>query len=326
MTGLCAALFAGNAAAQAVEWPRYGPDREGVALHGYTNAAPDIVGPVDGSARLTIFTEGNHYPVLLPLVLDGFPAWCASTGRCAISAEDILIVTLPQVMIVAALEGGGLRLGNAVLPLSPDGPVFPDIVMGGAAPLGRLAESGVVAPEAQVFARHRGMGLLARREVPVDKLETFAQTSGRLAIASPNEAGARRQYETTLTELLGEAAAERILEQDIGAFAGRLGIQHRDVPYALLNDLADVGVIFGHLAAFYAETYPHALRYIPVPEAAPFGQDIAAARAVRARPSMLREAFMEYLMASASRTYPENGFHEAARFNYGETIALPGSK
>ena len=325
MTVICAALCAGAAAAQAVDWPRYGPDREGVTLDGYANAAPDLVGPVDGSARLTIFTEGNHYPVLLPLVLDGFPAWCASTGRCEASAEDILVTTLPQVMIVAALEGGGLRLGNAVLPLKPNGPVFPDIVMGGAAPLGRLAELGLVAPQARIFARHRGMGLLVRRDAAVDSLESLAQKNVRLAIASPNEAGARRQYETTLTALLGETEAERILAQDIGAFAGRLGVQHRDIPYALLNDLADVGVIFGHLAAFYAETYPDALRYVPVAGAAPFGQEIAAARAMRARPSPLREAFLDYLMAAAAQAYPAQGFHEAARFNYGETIPLSDS-
>jgi hypothetical protein len=51
---------------------------------------PDFVGPLDGSAELTIFTEGNHYPVLLPLALDAFQAWCAQTGFCRADAGKIL--------------------------------------------------------------------------------------------------------------------------------------------------------------------------------------------------------------------------------------------
>ncbi|WP_298913979.1 hypothetical protein [uncultured Algimonas sp.] len=97
-----------------LSWPAYGPDtgvlRVDAGLDrndGLTNAVPDIVGPVDGSAALTIFTEGNHYPVLLPLLLEAFPAHCADTGLCDVTAEDILVVTLPQVMIVAGLERGG---------------------------------------------------------------------------------------------------------------------------------------------------------------------------------------------------------------------------
>ena len=56
----------------AIEWPRFGPERDVPELSGHTNAVPDLVGPVDGSARLTIFTEGNHFPALLPVVLDEF--------------------------------------------------------------------------------------------------------------------------------------------------------------------------------------------------------------------------------------------------------------
>ena len=305
-----------------IDWPLYGPARPGLALGGHTNNLPDIVGPVDGSARLTIFTEGNHFPVLLPLVLEAFPRWCADTGRCEVRAEDILVATLPQTMIVTALTEGGARFGAAYLPLRPDGPVFPDLVMGGRGPLTALAAEGLVEPQARIFARHLGLGLLLRREFAGDDLSALAGAGVRLAIATPQEAGARRQYEATLKALTGPSASARIMARDIGDFAGRLSIQHRDVPYALLNDYANAGIIFGHLAAFYAGTYPDRLRHVPVPDAALFGQVIAVAKARRASPAGASDAFLEFLMEAAPDAYERGGFDEAARFDFGGVIAL----
>ena len=314
--------FSSEAAGGAVDWPLYGPARPGLALGGHTNNLPDIVGPVDGSARLTIFTEGNHFPVLLPLVLEAFPRWCADTGRCEVRAEDILVATLPQTMIVTALTEGGARFGAAYMPLRPDGPVFPDLVMGGRGPLTALAAEGLVEPQARIFARHLGLGLLLRREFSGDDLSALAGAGVRLAIATPQEAGARRQYEATLKALTGPSASARIMARDIGDFAGRLSIQHRDVPYALLNDYANTGIIFGHLAAFYAGTYPDRLRHVPVPDAAPFGQTIAVAKARRASPAGASDAFLEFLMEAAPDAYERGGFDEAARFDFGGVIAL----
>src|SRR2546428_9322094 len=72
VAGLLACLAASPSAAQSVSWPAFGRERSLPRLDGLTDALPDFVGPLDGSAELTIFTEGNHYPVLLPLVLDAF--------------------------------------------------------------------------------------------------------------------------------------------------------------------------------------------------------------------------------------------------------------
>src|SRR5262245_24324676 len=98
------AVFAAPAAAQSVAWPAFGPARGLLKLDGLTDTLPDFVGPLDGSAALTIFTEGNHYPVLLPLALEAFPAWCRTTGACQADAGNILVVTLPQPMIVDILR------------------------------------------------------------------------------------------------------------------------------------------------------------------------------------------------------------------------------
>src|SRR5262249_54325311 len=91
------------AQAQSVPWPSQGPARGYLHLHGHVDHVPDFVGPIDGSAKLTIFTEGNHFPVLLPLLFNAFPAWCRSTGACQIDPVEILVITLPQPMVVEML-------------------------------------------------------------------------------------------------------------------------------------------------------------------------------------------------------------------------------
>src|SRR5262249_34200316 len=107
-------LAAVSAGAQNVVWPAFGPVRNLLRFDGFTDTVPDFVGPIDGSAELTIFTEGDHYPVLLPLVLQRFPEWCRATGACDADPAKILVITLPQPMIVRMLTEGGISLGNTV--------------------------------------------------------------------------------------------------------------------------------------------------------------------------------------------------------------------
>ena len=64
--GLLVLLSQGYASAQSVDWPAFGPELGYPHLKGIANTVPDFSGPIDGSAELTIFTEGNHFPVLLP--------------------------------------------------------------------------------------------------------------------------------------------------------------------------------------------------------------------------------------------------------------------
>jgi Bacterial extracellular solute-binding protein len=296
--------------AQSVTWPAFGPERNLLRFDGFTDTLPDFIGPIDGSAELTIFTEGNHYPVLLPLVLQRFPQWCRDSHQCQADPAKILIVTLPQPTIVRMLTDGGISLGNAVLPIGPDKPVFADLVMGGLAPLRQLRAAGVVGPTARIFAHTRGMAMLVPKELAqVDTLDQFARQVGRLIVASPSEPGARRQYRDTSAALIGEEPAARLFDHEVASFAGRLGIQHRDVPYALINGLADGGLIFSHLAHFYAAMFPERLRAVAVPGAERFGQDIGMVRTSHAR-SALAASFERFFLEAARTAYPEGGFSD----------------
>jgi hypothetical protein len=319
--GLLIGIVPSKSGAESIHWPSFGPDRGLLRLDGLTDTLPDFVGPLDGSAELTIFTEGNHFPVLLPLVLDVFPTWCKSTRACHVEAGNILVVTLPQPMVVDMLVKGGIRLGNAVVPVGRDQRVFPDFVMGGLEPLRQLASRGILANRAVVFARHRGLGLLVRQDLAdIRDIEGFRDVA-RIVLASESEPGARNQYQATMQALLGKEAATALLAREIRTFPGRLGIQHRDVPYAVLSDIADGGIIFSHLAAFYAKSYPDRLRQVAVPAAEPFGQEIAVTRSAR-QPGRLSAAFERFFLEVARTAYPEGGFAAQNSFRYGAELKL----
>jgi hypothetical protein len=43
--------------------------------------------------------------------------------------------------------------------------------------------------------------------------------------------------------------------KEVPTFPGRLGIQHRDVPYAILNNIANGGLIFSRPASYFAREH-----------------------------------------------------------------------
>lgn len=325
-------LGAAASAQQPLNWPAYGPDQDYFRVDdgidrgdGLTNGVPDIVGPVDGSAKLTIFTEGNHYPVLLPLALEAFPRYCARTETCAVTAQDITIVTLPQVMIVAGLEKGGFRFGNARLPVRPGTPVFPDLLMLGDGPMARLEALGLLDGQPRGFAKHRGMGLLMRRDEAegISDFQSFASSDLPFVVATPRETGARKQYIRTIQSLLGEDATEAIFAREVTDFPGRLAIQHRDIPYAVMNDIAPVGIVFGHLAKFYAGYWPDQLAFVEIPDAAAFGTEIFVAKTRKENAEEAnRTAFLAFLLDAAPEAYEKAGFAAAKDFEFGRALDL----
>jgi hypothetical protein len=146
-----------------VVWQRLVPAPANIpALGGHTDTVPDIVGRIGAPIGLAIFTEGNHFPALLGgEIIEPFRAWARTqTPYAGLALDNIMVVTLPQPMIVRMLLGGGIALGNLTIDVSRASGFYPDIVMGGAAPLTQLHKAWVVEAEARVFARNRGLSLL----------------------------------------------------------------------------------------------------------------------------------------------------------------------
>lgn len=292
-------------------------------LSGFTDTIPDVVGRIDSHASLVIFSEGNHFPVLLPLALDGFRDWLRQKGR-ALRNDNIVIFTLPQSMLVSALECGGIAFGAAVVPVDRTDGLWPDVVMAGDSPLKKLSSDGFLVPMARRFARSRGMSFLVRAGNPLGlhSVQDLADRQARIVLATSQEAGARQQYLDSLSMLASPEAVKEILGHEIVGFPGRLGIQHRDVPFAVANGLADAGLLVHHLAFYYAETFLAEFEVVSLAGAEQRSADIYAALADHPRNAEAAAWFLEFFFSRAHEAYEANGFVEMSAAEFGETLAL----
>jgi Bacterial extracellular solute-binding protein len=311
----------------AVVWKRLVVAPAGTpALDGHTDTVPDIVGRLGAPIGLAIFTEGNHFPALLGgEIIEPFRVWARAQSQYAgLALDNIVVVTLPQPMIVGMLLGGGLSLGNLTIEVSRASGFYPDIVMGGAAPLTQLRRASRVEAEARVFARNQGLALLVAAGNPlgIQSLEDLTHPAIRVVMASESEPGARRQYISALEALIGQEATKTILTHETVTFAGRLGIQHRDVLQAIAGRDADVGIIFHHLARYFAATYPELCALVMVPGAEKFSSTIAMAETVDPLRAPAAKAFSEFFLGVAREVYPRYGFAAMNKAEYGATIRL----
>jgi len=311
----------------AIVWKRLVPaPSDALALDGHTDTVPDIVGRLGAPIGLAIFTEGNHFPALLGgEIIEPFRAWARTQAQYAgLALDNIVVVTLPQPMIVGMLLGGSLSLGNLTIEVSRGNGFYPDIVMSGAAPLRQLRKASKVEAEARVFARNRGLSLLvaAGNPIGIRSLDDLARRDIRVVMASESEPGARQQYISALEGLIGQEAAKSIVNHETVTFPGRLGIQHRDVLQAIAGREADVGIIFHHLARYFAMTYPELCAMVTVPGAEQFSSTIAMAQTVDPLRAPAAKAFSEYFLRIAREVYPRYGFAMMDEAEYGTTIRL----
>src|SRR5262249_12831349 len=150
-----------------------------------------------------------------------FPAWAKSQPRYAdLDLGNIVVVTLPQPIVVQMIRTGGIALGNLTLEVSRRSGFYPDIVMGGPAPLRELRKLGAIEPQARFFSRNRGPALLVRKGNPlgIHGLDDIARTGARFAFANAGEAGARAGYLTMLTGLIGKPAADAVVAAEVADF------------------------------------------------------------------------------------------------------------
>jgi Bacterial extracellular solute-binding protein len=295
------------------------------ALDGHTDTVPDIVGRLGSPIGLAIFTEGNQFPALLgDEIIEPFRAWARSQSQYSeLYLDNIVVVTLPQPMIVNALLSGGISLGNLTLEVSRASGFYPDIVMGGTAPLARLREASIVKAEGRVFARNRGLSLLvAAGDGPIRRLEDLTRPGIRVVMASQNEPGARSQYISALNILLGEEATRALLTRETVSFPGRLGIQHRDVLQAIATCAADVGIIFHHLARYFAVAHPQLCTMVTVPGAENFSSTITMVTTADPLRAQAAKAFTEFFIGVAREIYPRYGFATMNEVEFGASVRL----
>jgi hypothetical protein len=308
-------------------WPVVAKLRPGIrSFAGHTNTVPDIVGTFGAPPSLVIFTEGNHLMALLSEdIVGAFPSWAKSQSQYAdLDLNNVVVVTVPQPIVVQAIRTGAIALGNLTLEFTRASGFYPDIVMGGPAPLKTLRKLGVVEPQARFFSRNRGRALLVRKGNPlaIHGLADVARTGARVAQADSVEAGARAGNRAAVEALMGKSAADAFFANEVEHFAGRLGITHRDVPEMIARGYADVGLTQYHLISYWVRTFPNHFELVPIEGAERFPVKIAFSGVIDSLRPRPRQAFEEFFFSQAREVYPKFDFARMNDEEYGAPLPL----
>jgi extracellular solute-binding protein len=296
------------------------------AFAGHTNTVLDIVGRIGTLPSLVVFSEGNHLMVLLSEEIVGaFATWAKARPQHAdLDLENVVVVTMPQPIVVQMVRTGAVALGSLTLDVNRASGLYPDIVMGGPAPLRELRKLGVLEAQARYFSKNRGRALLVRKGNPlgIHGLSDVARTGARLAQADAVEAGARAGNRAAIEALMGRAAADAFFDREIEHFPGRLGITHRDVPEMIARGYADVGLTQYHLISYWARTFPDHFELVAIAGAERFPVEIAFGRTINPLRPRAQKAFEEFFFGRARDVYPRYDFARMTDDEYGAALAL----
>jgi len=293
---------------------------------GHTDTVLDIVGRIGTPPSLVIYSEGNHLMALLSEEIVGaFPAWAKARPEYAdLNLDNVVVVTLPQPIVVEIVRTGAIALGSLILEMSRASGLYPDIVMGGPAPLQELRKLGVLEAQARYFSRNRGRALLVRKGNPlgVHGLADVARTGARVAQADAVEAGARAGNRAAIAGLVGKSAADAFFAREVEHFPGRLGITHRDVPEMIARGYADVGLTQYHLISYWTRIFPDHFELVPIAGAERFPVKIALSRVINPPHPRALKAFEEFFFSRARDVYPRYDFAHMTDDEYGAVLAL----
>jgi hypothetical protein len=326
-TAPSAAAAAQDGSAGPLVWPIVAKPQPDIrTFAGHANTVPDIVGRFGSPASLVIFTEGNHLMALLSEEIYGaFPGWAKSQSQYAdLNLDNVIVVTLPQPIVVQTVKVGAIALGNLTLEFTRASGYYPDVVMGGPAPLQALRKLGAVEPQARFFSRNRGRALLVRKGNPlgINGLLDVARTNARIAQADSVEAGARAGNRNAVEALIGKPAADAVFAHEVEHFPGRLGITHRDVPEMIARGYADVGLTQYHLISFWARTFPSHFELVPIAGAERYPVKIAFGRIIDPQRPRALKAFEEFFFSRARDVYPKYDFARMNDDEYGAVLAI----
>src|SRR5262245_29546632 len=320
-------IAAAQASLEPLVWPIVPKVRSDVhSFAGHTNTVPDIVGRFGAPASVVIFTEGNHLMVLhSDDILGAFPAWARSQAQYAdLNLDNVILVTLPQPIFVQMISSGSIMLGNLTIDVTRASDYYPDIVMGGRAPLQQLHELGVIERQARSFSKNRGRALVVRKGNPlgIHSLADVARIGARIAQADSVEAGARSGNRAAVEALVGKATAEAVFAREVEHFPGRLGITHRDVPEMIARGYAHVGLTQYNLISYWVRTFPNHFELVPITGSERFALNISFGRVINPLRPRAAGAFEEFFFSRARDVYPRYDFVRMSDEEYGAPLAL----
>ncbi len=252
-----------------LDWPRETAGAGDAADAGFIQPASNICLDFHGDplrARLVVASDGNHHMALrdvLAAFLVVHPA-----------VEDIFYSTTPPSVALQWLDKGHIDVGNLRLSARPHVLISPPPVLDQAIARGHMESY-------RPFMRSRGLALLVRKGNPkgVRRAGDLLRAGVRLFLSNPvTEKVSHTVYRQGLRDLAASEGVALDFLDDPSALADPaklvLGaaIHHREAPQAVADGVADVAVVFYHLALRYQRIFPEAFELVQ-PE--PWAEDQA---------------------------------------------------
>jgi hypothetical protein len=252
-----------------LDWPREIAGAGDAAGAGFVQPASNICLDFHGDplrARLVVASDGNHHMALR----DVLAAFLAAHP----TVEDIFYSTTPPSVALQWLDKGHVDVGNLRLSARPHVLISPPPVLDQAIAGGHM---DVYRP----FMRSRGLALLVLKGNPkcICGAGDLLRADVRLFLSNPvREKVSHAVYRLGLRDLAAAEGVALHFLDDPSALADPaklvLGaaIHHREAPQAVADGVADVAVVFYHLALRYQRIFPEAFELLQ-PE--PWAEDQA---------------------------------------------------
>ena len=245
-----------------LDWPQEAARPRGKDEPSFSHAGSNLCLDFHGDpkrAGLVVFSDGNHHMALEECVarfLDKNP-----------EAQDVFYATTPPAPLLAALEKGVLHVGNLSISASPHVFIGPEEVLGKLVGNKRMESH-------RAFAESRGNVLLVRKGNP-KAIGGVADIMGgdiTIAISNPeSETASFRVYADTLAALADEAGLDsEALKTRLSTGGGEnrvvysAAIHHREVPELLASGMADVAMVYYHLALRFTRIFPDVFDFVPL--------------------------------------------------------------
>lgn len=252
-----------------LDWPRETAGAGDAADAGFMQPASNICLDFHGDplrARLVVASDGNHHMALrdvLAAFLAAHPA-----------VEDIFYSTTPPSVALQWLAKGHVDVGNLRLSARPHVVISPPPVLEQAIAGGHMAGY-------RPFMRGRGLALLVRRGNPkgIVGARCLLRADVRLFLSNPvREKVSHSTYRKGLQDLAAaEGVALDFLDDpsappDPAKLVLGEAIHHREAPQAVADRVADVAVVFYHLALRYQRIFPEVFEFV---QPGPWAEDQA---------------------------------------------------
>jgi len=207
------------------------------------------------TANLVVFSDGNHHMALRETM--------QRFSENFSDVEDIFYVTTPPGPIVKLLRHGKLQMGNLVFSIIPHIFISPPHV------LNNLVDDGFMITHV-LFMKNQGSVLLIKKENQknIKGIADLARDDVRLFLSNPvAEAVSYNGYLETLQKLIKKEKIDPTFLFDQTARSRIIygeTIHHREAPESVHSGIADVAIVYYHLALRYTRIFPSFFEIIPL--------------------------------------------------------------